>query len=308
MKIVTLTLNPAFDVHCFAENFKPYHESIAKITSKEAGGKGVNVSRALQSNGVDNLAVVIVGNENGEEFVKALEKDGLNVAPVYANGRIRENITLHEKSNPETRISFEGFSCDAEILSQVIACVGEVDAQTIITFTGSIPKGVNVLDVLEMLKTFKQKGARVAIDSRSVSLEQLIEFKPWLIKPNKDETEHYTSKHIESVNDAVDIAKTLCGQGVENAVVSLGGEGAVLACKEGVFYAKTPDVQVTSTIGAGDSMIAGFIDGTVKEMSSQNVLKRASAFGTSACIQEGTKPPTNEDIQKIEKQIIVTEV
>lgn len=101
MKIVTLTLNPAFDMHCFAENFRPYHESIAEITSLEAGGKGVNVSRALSANGVENLAVVVVGKENGDAFLSALEKDGLTCAPVWTDGRIRENVTLHEKTIPK---------------------------------------------------------------------------------------------------------------------------------------------------------------------------------------------------------------
>ncbi len=125
MKIVTITLNPAFDVHCFAENFKPYHESVAEITSVEAGGKGVNVSRALKTNGVDSVAVLLLGAENGGEFLKSLEKDGLTVAPVWTKGRIRENITLHESENPETRISFHGFSCDKRVLGDIAAAVGE---------------------------------------------------------------------------------------------------------------------------------------------------------------------------------------
>lgn len=303
MKIVTLTLNPAFDVHCFAENFKPYHESIVDITSKEAGGKGVNVSRALVSNGVDNLAVAIVGKDNGEEFVKALEKDGLTVAPVYTEGRIRENITLHEKENPETRISFNGFSCSAEILEQVKKSVGKVDKETIITFTGSIPKGIKVEQVLSLLDVFKKDGAKVVIDSRSVSLAQLTEFKPWLIKPNKDETENYTGKVINSVQDAAEIAKSIYNQGVENVVVSLGGDGAVLASDKGVFHAVTPKIEVVSTIGAGDSMIAGFIEATANGFSVERALVRAVAFGSSACMMQGTLPPSKENVEYLSEKI-----
>ena len=135
MKIITLTLNPAFDVHCFCDNFKPYHESIAKITSKEAGGKGVNISRALTVNGIENLAVVIVGKENGEEFCKTLEKDGLTVGAVWTNGRIRENITLHESQNRETRISFDGFVCEKSILTQVNEKIGAPSLNRLNLFT-----------------------------------------------------------------------------------------------------------------------------------------------------------------------------
>ena len=308
MKIVTLTLNPAFDVHCFAENFKPYHESIAKITSKEAGGKGVNVSRALQANGVDNLAVVIVGTDNGEEFVKALKKDGLNVAPVYVDGRIRENITLHEMENPETRISFDGFECNESVLLQVQLEIGAVDENTIVSFTGSIPKGISTTAVLTMLDKLKKQGAKIVIDSRSVSLEQLEDFKPWLIKPNKDEAKHYTGIELNDIENVAKFAKELYANGVENAMISLGENGAVLACEQGVFYAKTPKIEVRSTIGAGDSTIAGFMQATANKNSQENVLRRAMAFGVSACMQEGTLPPLSEDVDSVEKNVEIIKI
>lgn len=308
MKIVTLTLNPAFDVHCFAENFKPYHESIAKITSKEAGGKGVNVSRALQSNGVDNLAVVIVGTDNGEEFVKTLKKDGLNVVPVYVDGRIRENITLHEIENPETRISFDGFECDESVLLQVQQEIGNVDNDTIVSFTGSIPKGISATAVLTMLENLKKQGAKIVIDSRSVSLEQLKAFKPWLIKPNKDEAKHYTGIELNDIEEVANFAKELYANGVKNAMISLGGNGAVLACEQGVLYAKTPKIEVRSTIGAGDSTLAGFMASISKGFSVENALKQAMAFGVSACMQEGTLPPLSSDIEQIKQQVEILKI
>lgn len=308
MKIITLTLNPAFDVHCECNNFKPYHESIAKITSKEAGGKGVNISRALTENGVENQAIVIVGTENGDEFCKALQNDGLSVFSVWAKGRIRENITLHEQVNPETRISFEGFCCDGCILTEIEKQIANADNQTVITFTGSIPKGIRIEDVLSLLNKARNKGAKIVIDSRSVSFEQLIDFKPWLIKPNKDEAQLYTGLKINSVNDAVVIAKNLNEKGVENVIISLGRDGAVLANDGGEYIATTPDLPILSTIGAGDSMLAGFIDGAAKGLNVENVLKRAVAFGTAACLQEGTKPPKKQDVIDVEKQVAVRKI
>ena len=308
MTMITLTLNPAFDVHCDCENFKPYHESIAQITAKDAGGKGVNISRALTFNGVENTAVVIVGKENGEEFCKTLEKDGVTVAAVWTEGRIRENITLHESQNPETRISFDGFTCDEYILTQVNDKIGAVDEHTIVAFTGSIPKGVTSANVLSLLQAWKTRGAKIVIDSRSVSLDELISFKPWLIKPNKDEAESYTGKSIKTLDDVVQMAQELYENGVENAMISLGGDGAVLACSQGVFYAKTPKITVKSTIGAGDSTIAGFMDGTVKGLCIESVLKRAAAYGTAACQREGTLPPLPCEIQETEKEIQVVKL
>lgn len=297
MKIITLTLNPAFDVHCYCENFKPYHESIAQITSKEAGGKGVNISRALTVNGVENIAVVIVGKENGEEFCESLRKDGIAIVPIWTEGRIRENITLHETKNPETRISFDGFTCEEHILAQVQKEIGIIDNNTIVTFTGSIPKGINSVSVLKLLGEFKVQGAKIVIDSRSISLDELTEFKPWLIKPNKDEAIYYTGRTMEKIEEVASFAEGLHERGIENALISLGGEGAVLACAQGVFYAKTPKIDIRSTIGAGDSTLAGFIDATSKVFCIETALKRAMAYGMSACMQEGTLPPLPNDIK-----------
>lgn len=305
MKIVTLTLNPAFDMHCHMSIFKPRHENLAEVTALDTGGKGVNISRALMENGADNLAVVIVGEENGDAFCKALEKDGLRVSAVTTAGRIRENITLHPENDAETRISFDGFVCGKEILEEVRARVGDTNENTIVTLTGSNPKGITVQDVTEMLTKMKQTGAKIVIDSRSFMLEELLAFRPWLIKPNKDEAETYTGKKIERPQDAVEIASQIYRAGVENVIVSLGGDGAVLACKAGVFYAQTPAVEIASTIGAGDSLIAGFVDGYAKGLPIERVFARAVSFGTAACMQEGTRPPKAKQVAEIEPRVRV---
>ena len=126
MKITTLTLNPAFDLHCYADAFLPQRENIFEITARDAGGKGVNVSRALKANSVENAAVCIVGSENGEEFLASLRAEGLTVRAVKAAGRIRENITLHEKEKAETRISFKGFAADEGLLAEVLDALGDL--------------------------------------------------------------------------------------------------------------------------------------------------------------------------------------
>ena len=118
-KIITLTLNPAFDLHCSIQDFAPYQECYAETLSVDAGGKGINISRALKVNGTDSLAIVVVGAENAMEFCKALNRDGLQYEEIWAEGRIRQNITLHEEDKPETRISFTGFKCDQKILRKV---------------------------------------------------------------------------------------------------------------------------------------------------------------------------------------------
>ena len=173
MKIITLTLNPAIDMHCYAENFEPFHENLASITSLDAGGKGVNISRALVENGVDNLALVVLGEENGASFASSLKADGMKLAEIYVDGRIRENITLHTNNAPETRISFSGFVATDALIDKVEELLCDVDSDTVVTLTGSNPKGITIERVMTMVKNFQAKGARVVIDSRSFSKENL---------------------------------------------------------------------------------------------------------------------------------------
>ena len=306
MNIVTLTLNPAIDVHCVSRDFKPYHESYAEITSRDAGGKGVNISRALAAFGVDSLAVLIAGDENGKDFCNILQKEGINVTPVFTKGRIRENITIHEDGKAETRISFSGFRCSGTELSLIAQRIGEVDGDTVVTFTGSIPDGIAKDDVLALLGAFKEKGAKIVIDSRSVSPEDIKEFKPWLIKPNREEAEKYFGVRINSAEDAATLAAELYNAGVENAMISLGGEGLILANREGVFKAISPKIEVLSTIGAGDSAIAGFIDAVSKGAKAEEAVRRAAAFGSAACMREGTDAPLMGDVERLEREITVT--
>ena len=129
MEIITLTLNPAFDLHCRADGFMPYRESFVELTEREAGGKGVNISRALLANGIVSEAVIIVGRENGDEFCERLKRDSLSVEAIVCDGRIRENLTLHENKNPETRISFGGFSVDSEAKARLGRIIGRCDKQ-----------------------------------------------------------------------------------------------------------------------------------------------------------------------------------
>ena len=210
---------------------------------------------------------------------------------------------MHEKENPETRISFDGFSCDESILLRVREEIGDVDEITSVAYTGSIPNGINSATVLAFLKELKAKNAKIVIDSRSVSFAELTKFKPWLIKPNKDEAETCTGRKLDTIEDVASLTKELYESGIENVMISLGGGGAVLACKQGVFYAKTPKIDVRSTIGAGDSTLAGFMDATAKGFNIENVLKRAMAYGVSACMQEGTLPPMPIDVMKMQEKV-----
>ena len=309
MNIITLTLNPAFDIHCFVDDFKPFRENLARVTSRDAGGKGVNISRALCSYGVESLALVTLGRENGTDFARSLEASGVNFKAVTVEGRIRENITVHTLGNDETRISFAGFNTDNSLICEYEKILDEMCMKNAtVTLTGSNPSGVSVDCVKALLKKLKAKGARIVIDSKSFSLDDMIEVAPFLIKPNEEEISEYMKKPYENINDALTFALDMRAKGVENVMVSLGAKGALLAAEDGVFLCTPPKINAISTIGAGDSTIAGFISAAYITENGGERLRRAVAFGSAACLTEGTLPPRKEDIENILSTVKVEKI
>lgn len=311
MQIITLTLSPAFDVHCTCEDFAPFRENLATITSREAGGKGVNISRALTQNNVNNLAIVALGEENALDFTNLLSGTGIDWIPLYRSGRIRENITLHGTNNKETRISFSGFSADDSLLSEAEAIVLShlSDSKDIIlTFTGRVPSGLSLESVKAFLIRLQTRGIKLVIDSKSFSKADILEIKPWLIKPNEEELSLYASREIQTESDIIETAWELSRLGIANAMISLGEKGAVLASQAGVFRAYAPKIDAISTIGAGDSSIAGFLAAYSKGKSTQDCLRLAVAFGSAACLTDGTQPPNPHDIDSITPQIKIERI
>ena len=304
MRIYTLTLNPAYDVHAACDDFAAGYENLAKILSREAGGKGVNISRALQENQIPNTAVIVLGKENAADFLNDLNKAGMECILLEKEGRIRENLTLHCENGPETRISFSGFSVDDSILAQVDNAI-KVDDETIITFTGRVASGMTMDAVKAFLKRVQDRGAKIVLDSKSFGLEDIYEVRPWLIKPNQEEITEYFGCLVETVSQGVEKAAVMAARGVENVMISLGEQGAILV-SDGICYcAVPPKIEAVSTIGAGDSTIAGFVAATILGAKPSERLKNAVAFGTAACLTAGTLPPRQEDIQCIYKQVTI---
>lgn len=300
MKIVTLTLCAAFDIHADSNNIIPYRENIARITDYSAGGKGVNISRALHRAGVENIAIAVIGEENGENFIKKLENENICLRTVQIPGRIRENITIHTEDGKETRISFTGDKVPNDLLQRLSEITDKIcDNDTVLTFCGRLPEGVSVEDAKAYIGKLQEKGVRVVIDSKSFSLSDITELRPFLIKPNGEEIAEYAGRDISDFDSAANIARELNERGIENVMISLGELGALL-CTEGVLYfARAPKIKAISTIGAGDSSIAGFLCGLSQGKSDEECLKLAVAFGSAACLTAGTNPPDPDDINNL---------
>ena len=182
-----------------------------------------------------------------------------------------------------------------------------VTENTYIAFCGKVPRGVTLESVINFLNRLKALGAKIAVDSNSFKTEDLLLVKPWLIKPNEQEIQSFSDKPIENADDAIVVAKKLCALGIENVMVSLGRAGAVLVNSDGAYEAHVPDIKVVSTIGAGDSTVAGFIAAASRGMDAKECFAVAQSYGCAACMSEGTLPPTPENIAYVRSEVEIIE-
>ena len=277
--IYTVTLNPAFDLHYRMAHFEAQKENYVDSILCDAGGKGINISRALKVNGTDSTAFVI-----------------------HTSGRIRENITLHPADSGETRISLDTFRVTPEILHELEKSVLDVcRAGDLLAFAGRNPKGLEKADVIAFLRRLIANGVRVIVDSNSFTPEDLTEIHPWLIKPNEQEIVSFLGTPVENVQDAANAAAELVKRGVaEEVMISLGGDGAVWSDGCNSLILSVPKLaHPVSTIGAGDSTLAGVLHATARGLDRETVLRTAVSFGTAACMTEGTLPPKAEDVKAV---------
>ena len=301
-KIITITLNPAFDLHYYMDKFEAKKENYVTAAACDAGGKGVNISRALTVNGIANTAYVIFGKENAAQFESELEKDGIRFVPLYTEGRIRENITIHPVADKETRISLDNFSVTPALLSELEALLCEaIDADTLVSFSGRIPKGVTKDEVIKFLTALKNKGAKLAVDSNSLTPEDLIRIRPWFIKPNEQEIAAFVGKELDEPEVAVEVAAELVARGLsEEVMISMGARGSVWSDGKKKAIVGAPDKgKPLSTIGAGDSTVAGYMAATARGEGAEEALKLASSFGSAACYTEGTRPPMPDCVSEL---------
>ena len=228
---------------------------------------------------------------------------GMDMLVTLTEGSVRENINIQHKDR-ETVIATPGVPVGKAALADMEGkLLPLVDNDTVIAFCGSISDGSDKDGILSLLYKCKSLGASLVFDTKSLSLEQILPLKPYLIKPNEAEAEMLTGMTVSSLDDAIRAAAALRDMGCENVMLTLGGSGAVLAAYDGVYTVSSPRVEVVSTVGAGDSSIAGFLAAKREGLDSPAVLERAVAYGSAACMSLGSLPPRKENVENLIKQL-----
>jgi len=305
-RIITITLSPAFDIHYYVERFQLGKENYSSKRIVDAGGKGINISRALLAHGMASLSIVAMGENNAAEFKAMLDAERLEYLEFLCPGSIRHNITIHPEDGPETRLMQEGFYLGLTTLWDIEeAITPHLGPGTLVAFSGRVPRGVPMGVLKPFLCTLKKNGALLALDSSGLAIEDLAEIKPWLIKPNEQEVEALFGRGIRTEDEVLSFAQELHQLGVENVLISLGERGLVYAGSELRCHLRVPKITPVSTIGAGDSTLAGYMFAYVQGWDKIEILKTAAAFGTAACLTPGTQPPQPEVVARVKAEIEV---
>ena len=299
MIVSTVTLNPAVDKTYYLDGLNIDCVNRAQKVKINAGGKGINFSAALSECRVPVCALGFLGAGGGiiDSFLKS---KGIETDFVRTKGEIRTNIKICDtKNNTYTDLNESGapvYARDTELLLKKAEDAAKKGG--IVYMGGSLPLGADVDTYAKIIRFCKTHGAISALDSSGAAFYAAIKEKPDIIKPNAAEAAELLGRDISSVSDAENAAKTLFDTGIKNVLLSLGSDGAVCAGESGVFRVYPLPVAVKSTVGAGDSFLAGFIYGIFKGASFEECIAFAASCSAAKIEKEGTDIPSFDELFK----------
>jgi 1-phosphofructokinase len=308
--IITVTLNPAIDETVFLDELRPGAVNRATGHHRQPGGKGVNVSVMLGGYGIPSTASGFLGRENARLFEELFAKGMIRDEFVRIEGETRSGIKIVSRSTRETTdLNFAGLVPTAADLDALMVKLSKLSKPgTWFVIGGRLPAEVSIDRFKSMLETLKQSGARIAVDTSGEPLKVAIECGVDLIKPNHHELEEVLGHALPDLESQAAAAIKLQREGVSHVILSLGGEGALFVTPDAALIAGSPPVAVVSTVGAGDSLLAGYLAGLVTGCSAEECAKLATVFAWSALEDVSRQAPTPEIAMERMPQIRVRPV
>lgn len=283
--IYTVTLNPALDYNLYLESMTEGEVNRVKKSALCFGGKGINVSYVLKELGAETTALGFVASFTGEYLESTLKAEGINTDFIrLKSGMTRINVKI--KAQSETDLNTAGPDIDEESLSKLIDKISLLNTDDILCLSGSVPKNCDENIYSYLLEIAAKKGIKSVVDAEGKLLLNCLKYKPFLIKPNTAELEGIFETRISGEEDIIKYAAKLHQMGAQNVVVSCGKMGAVLVCEQGVFKAASPKGNAVNAVGAGDSLVAGFIAAACENASPQEALMLGVAAGSATAFSE----------------------
>lgn len=307
--ITTVTLNPAIDRTIMLDSF--HHGSVNRVQSvrEDIGGKGINVSKILKSLGYNSLATGFIGEKNSKYVESLLAGEQLASDFVIVEGQTRLNTKIVERDTKlTTDVNELGFHISKEQLASIKVLITKYAKESkMLVFSGSIPQGI-ASDIYFDLLSIAAPFTKTVLDADGIFLLEGLKASPYIIKPNIHELENAISRELHSKDEIVEAARDLIREyKIKYILVSMGGDGSILVSEDEALYAKALKVDVRSSVGAGDSMLAGFIYGITNEsLSVSQALAYATACGALAVSQEGTQTFKKEDVERLVSEVEIS--
>jgi 6-phosphofructokinase 2 len=304
MTIVTLTLNPAIDKSTTIDRLVPEHKLRCQQPKFEAGGGGINVSKAIKKLGGETLAVFPVGGSSGQLLVDLLQSNSIQCQPIQTKQWTRENFIVVETStNAQYRFGMPGPELTETEAQQCLDAIQAAKPAYLVA-SGSLPPGLPVDFYARVAKLAKQINARLILDTSGEPLKLAATEGAYLLKPNLGELSKMVGVEALEVDQVDEAAAEIIRRGnCEIVVVSMGPNGALLVTKDGHEHIPAPTVLKKSTVGAGDSMVAGMTWSLAQDKSPRDIARMGVACGSAATMNPGTELFRPEDVYKLHEWI-----
>lgn len=285
--IYTVTFNPALDYVIKVDNFTLGAINRTKREDIYYGGKGLNVSTVLTNLGYENIALGFIAGFTGDVIEKGAKSLGFSSDFIKVKeGLSRINVKL--KSNEESEINGQGPNITKEDIDKLLKKLEQLQDKDILILSGSIPNTLDEDIYEKIMERLQKKDIQIVVDATKDLLLNVLKYKPFLIKPNNHELGEMFNVILKNDEDIISYAKKLQEKGARNVLISMAGDGAILITEnEEIFKTEVPKGEVKNSVGAGDSMVAGFIAGYLTNNNYEEALKMGTAAGSASAFSEG---------------------
>lgn len=295
--IYTITFNPSLD---YVANCDDFRLGETNRTNKEMifpGGKGINVSIVLSNLGLDNTALGFLAGFTGEEIKRLIIEKGIRNEMISIDeGFSRINVKLRSKQ--ESELNGMGPFINEKAIKKLYEKLDRLDSNDILCMSGSIPSSMPSTIYSDIMKHLEGRDIMIVVDATKDLLRNVLKYRPFLIKPNNHELGELFGVKIESREEAVPYARKLQEEGARNVLVSMAGQGAVLVDETGgVYLSKAPEGKVVNSVGAGDSMVAGFLYGYLKFHDYREAFRFGLCTGSASAFKDDLA--TLEDVERL---------
>ena len=284
--IYTVTFNPSLDYVVDVENFRP---GLTNRTTKEAiyaGGKGINVSIVLKNLGYDSTALGFLAGFTGQEIRRLMEEQGVQADFIEVSEGI-SRINMKLRSQEESEINGMGPAIGEQDIEKLYRKLDQLQDGDVLVLAGSIPSVMPESMYMDIMKYLSDKDLKIAVDATRDLLLNVQQYHPFIIKPNNHELGEIFGVTIKNKQEVVHYAKELQQRGATNVIVSMAGEGAVFVGEDGsVYESEAPSGKVVNSVGAGDSMVAGFLAGYMNTGDYKEAFKMGVCTGSASAFSE----------------------